>query len=286
MRIDSGRRMAAAVAASLLLGCGGGSSSSDGSYPFPPRGTITRETGGAWEALEGDGVPTGCRLVDNRWNEVHAAPGAHAQRMFVETIGEARAFGWQWRWPPSTDVVAYPELVCGTKPWDTEVAYTLGGAFPFQVGTARLDVDFDLALQASGVHNTAFSLWAVSDTEQPKATITNEIMIWVDNAGMMPAGTRKSSIVASDVTFDVYVMPNQTDHSGSTDAIWTYAAFVARQPMSSGHLDVEVFLDELERLGALPADAWIGDLELGNEIVGGGGVMEVTGFAWTVTPLG
>jgi hypothetical protein len=34
----------------------------------------------------------------------------------------------------------------------------------------------------------------------------------------------------------------------------------------------------------LPSTAWIGDLELGTEVVGGSGLVEVTGFALDVQP--
>jgi hypothetical protein len=286
MRTQLGALVAVAV---LSTGCG---SSSSATYPYPPHGTVTRSTTAAWEWIRDDpSFPADCGVQDNRWNEVHAVPGPSAQRVFVEDLDGTPAFGWQWLWPLGYDVVTYPELICGTKPWDMGSAgYDLGGAFPFQAGFALLSVDYDLALQSSGIHNVAFSLWAVSDPDHPLATLTNEIMIWIDNHGQGPAGTLQGSVEASGVTFDAYVNPGQTDHSGGSSAVWAYTAFVARTPKLSGPLDLTLLLDWLQAHdlpGApgqriLPAGTWIGSLELGTEVVGGGGLVEVTGFSVTV----
>jgi hypothetical protein len=171
-------------------------------------------------------------------------------------------------------------------------AYTLGGDFPFQPGERTLTVDYDLALQWSGVANVAFSLWTVSDTDHPLDTITNEIMIWVDNEGLIPAGDRFGEVASGDTTFDVYLHFGHTDASGSSDAVWAYTAFVARAPLRSGPLDLTPLLDYLATNNVptndapgspgspiLPAGAWVGALELGTEIVHGGGLMEITGLS-------
>jgi len=282
----------AALPAALLVACGSDGSSSPPSYPYPPGGTVSRASELPWDWIRDDpSLPAVCGVQDNRWNQVHAPAGPSAQRVFVESIDGTPAFGWQWLWPMGYQVVTYPEVICGTKPWDMgEDAYTLGGTFPFQAGAHTLAVDYDLALRSTGVHNVAFSLWAVSDTDHPLDTMTNEIMIWVDNQGMTPAGSHQGSVISGGTTFDVWVNPGHTDASGGSAAVWTYAALVARTPLRAGPLDLTPLLDWLAAHdipgspGApiLPAGAWIGDLELGTEIVHGGGLAEVTGFSLTV----
>jgi hypothetical protein len=278
---------ALAVALTTTLSCAA-TSSRPASYPYPPHGTVTRASSTPWEWIRDHAsLPAVCGVQDNRWNQVHAAPGPSAQRVFVEDLGGTPAFGWQWVWPTGYDVVTYPEVICGTKPWDMgSDAYTLGGAFPFQPASQALAVEYDLALQSTGVHNVAFSLWAVSDTDHPLETLTDEIMIWVDNRGMTPAGAPAGTARAGAAIFDVWVNPGQTDHSGGSTATWTYVAFVAREPMLAGSLDLTPLLDHLREHDVpghagqriLPAGAWIGSLELGTEVVGGGGLVEVTGF--------
>ena len=65
---------------------------------------------------------------------------------------------------------------------------------------------------------------------------------------------------------------------------------MAREPRLRGPLDLGPLLDWLHshdvpgRPGQhiLADGAWIGDVELGTEIVGGAGVVEVTGFSYQV----
>jgi hypothetical protein len=113
-------------------------------------------------------------------------------------------------------------------------------------------------------------------------------MIWVDDHGLSPAGSHVGTATSGDTTFEVFVNPSQTDHSGSSSATWTYVAFVATGPVLTGPLDLTPLIDYLRThdvTGAvgqpaiLPASAWIGSLELGTEIVGGAGLVEVTGFS-------
>ncbi len=279
--------------ASALAACGGGSPSV--SYPYAPAGTVSRATSIPWEWLRDDpSLPAACGVQDNRWNEIHAPAGPRAERAFVEDVGGTPAFGWQWVWPVGGyNVVTYPEVVCGTKAWDMgEGGYTLGGDFPFQPSARALTVDYRMSLRSTGTHNVAFSLWAVSDTAHPLDTITNEIMIWVYNRGQAPAGALQGSVQSGATTFDVWVNPDQTDASGGSSAHWCYVAFVARKPLLTGPLDLSPLLDWLETHdlpgGApgqriLPAGAWVGSLELGPEIVGGGGLVEVTGFDYALT---
>ncbi len=284
-----GRGGAVAVA---MLAAACASSGGAASFPYEPGGTIERATTEKYEWIrDHPSLPAGCGVSDNRWNEVHAAPGRHAERVFVEDLDGTPAFGWQWVWPTGYDVVSYPEVVCGFKPWDLgQGGFTIGGAFPFQPDSATLTVDYQVATRAHGTHNLTFSLWAVSDPDAPMATLANEIMVWIDNAGMSPAGSIQGSVESGGTTFDVWINPGQTDHSGASPAVWTYVAFVARTPRTSGPLALGPLLDWL-RAHDLPgspgrrilaAGAWIGDLELGSEVVGGAGVVEVTAFGYQV----
>ena len=283
------------MAAMTVAGCAGGAAGATprtGSYA--PRGKIEQATTEAWQWIRNhSSLPGGCGVQDNRWNEAHAAAGTHSQRVFVEDLDGTPAFGWHWRWPTSFDVATYPEVVCGTKPWDLGGgAWPLGGALPFQPTTHALEVSYDLASESVGTHNQVFSLWAVNDPGAPLASLAAEIMVWIDDVGMTPAGSKQGTVQSGGTTFDVYVDPAQRDNSGGTTATWVYAAFLARSPRLAGPLDFTPLLDWLrdhdlpgstgQRI--LPDGAWIGSVELGTEIVGGAGVVEITGFDYQVIP--
>jgi hypothetical protein len=276
--------------AAVLVACGG-EGTSTASYPYPPTGTVRRATTLGYGQIQDDpSLPGGCGLVDNRWNQVHAASGPNAERVFVEDLaGGTPAFGWQWVWPTGADVVTYPEVVCGNKPWDMGAGgeFQLTDPHVFQPARTALSADYHLAFRSTGTHNIAFSIWAVRDWAHPLDTLADEIMIWVDNKGMRPSGSRVGTVQSGATTFDVWLNPGQTDHSGGSSATWTYVAFVAQEPVLDGPLDFTPLFDYLtthDLPGAagtpiLHPDTWVGSVELGTEIVGGGGLMEISGFS-------
>jgi len=51
-----------------------------------------------------------------------AARGAGFQRVYTSEVEGRPAFGWVWRWRSSGMVVAYPEILCGEKPWNAPTA--------------------------------------------------------------------------------------------------------------------------------------------------------------------
>lgn len=260
----------------LLAGCGGGSSSQS----YLPLGTVTAVVTDDWGTLSGGEVPAGCTVINNVWNKVHAASGPSFQKIFLEDINGEKAFGWNWQWPTGPDVVTYPEVVFGTKPWDMgDQSYSLGGATPFKAGSKTVTANFDIRLQASGQYNMAFSLWATADPSTPKASISHEIMIWNVNHGNTPAGTHQGTVTVDGTIFDVYVNPNQEDHSGGATITWTYIAFVARQSITSGPLHLSDFITYLLDQSILSTDSYITSVELGNEIIGGNGLVEIRNYS-------
>jgi hypothetical protein len=224
-------------------------------------------------------VPPGCVLENNTWNE-GAASGARFQRIYRSERDGKPAFGWEWRWTSIGAVVAYPEIICGAKPWGP--ADTGATGFPFQVRGRTLTVDFDVLQDVTGTYNLAFSLWAVSSLPARQQTITHEIMIHAKPFPMPPPGRNIRPLTADGITWDVYVKEGHGDDSGKAANKWTYVAFAAREPVLRGPLHVDAFLAHLVQNGVLPPDAWIADLELGNEVMSGQGWVRVTGFGFTV----
>jgi len=249
--------------------------------PLPhPSGRVT-----AWSAAEWSHLPADeerCFLVNNAWNR--GAAGVHfAQEIFDENVAGNRAVGWRWRspWQISSSIVSYPEMICGNKPWDQPM-----GAFPglplhpeANPGSKRLIADYNIRLQATGVYNLAFSLWAVSNLPPSPATIRCEAMIWIANSGQKPAGTLRGTINVQGTDYDVWINDHQHDNSGANKNEWTYVAFVARRPVLRGPLDLGAFVDDLRQRGILTPAQWLTDVELGNEVAEGAGITEIQDFA-------
>lgn len=229
----------------LYIGC----VSAADTQQFQQSGTTVQESTEDWGQIRLDG---GYVLINNVWNK-GAASGQYKQRVFQETINGGAAFGWQWQWSSSLYVAAYPEVVYGDKPWDQPLK--LVAQLPFTAGSKNVTANFNIMLNASGVYNMAFSLWAITDPDNPKSSITHEIMIWNVNHG---------------------------DASGGNSNTWIYIAFVARKPFLNGPLDMSTFIQYLLNKQILTTNHYITSIELGNELIRGKGIVEISNYSITI----
>lgn len=246
------------------------------SQPPPVEGSIIQETNADWGVLLHQ---ERYRVINNVWNK-NIASGAYQQKVFLEMLDGKGAFGWQWSWPRARDVMAYPEVAYGDKPWDPPSG--VPSEFPFPVSSRKLAVNFDIRLTATGRYSLIFTLWGIANTNNPKGSITHEIMIWIANQGGSPAGTQRGTLLVSGVNFDVYVNPHQSDNSGLNKNQWTYVAFVAQTPLLKGHLDLDAMITHLRKQGLMADSTFLTCVELGTEILGGEGTEEFLDYAVTV----
>jgi len=235
-------------------------------------GSIIQETNADWGVLLYQGK---YRVINNVWNK-GIASGAFRQKVFLEMLDGQEAFGWQWSWPRGWDVMAYPEVVYGDKPWDPPSG--VPSEFPFRVSSKNMAVRYDIRLTATGTYTMAFTLWGIANINNPKSSITHEIMIWTANRGGTPAGTKRGTLLMSGVNFDVYVNPNQSDNSGANKSRWTYVAFVAQTPLLKGQLDLNSMTDYLLKQGIMAPNTFLTSVELGTEISGGEGKAEILDY--------
>ncbi len=129
----------------------------------------------------------------------------------------------------------------------------------------------------------AFSIWGYSNSSSPRESITPEIMIWIINEGMSPAGTKRYNLTVKGVVFDVYVRENHGDASGGTSHTWTYIAFSPRTNLINGPLNIHEFTDFLISKSILSSSTFLSSLELGNEVVGGKGTTEIENYSVVIT---
>jgi len=218
-----------------------------------------------------------CILANNVWNR-KAAGSNLQQEVFIEDLDGQRTLGWRWRspWQVWPAIAAYPEMICGNKPWDEPIGTYTG--MPFHPAEKRLTADYSIRLRATGTYNMAFELWAVSALPAAPSNIRAEVMIWIADSVQRPSGIQRGSVEVGGVVYDTYINEHQHDASGVNPNEWIYVAFVARTPVLQGPLDISAFLDTLEPLKILTPDLWISDVELGNEVTEGVGIAEIQGF--------
>jgi hypothetical protein len=242
-----------------------------------PSGTVTRSADGDWAELMYDSM---YRVQNNTWN-IQAAVGKKFQRVFLADTPAGDAFGWQWDLKAMDiwTVVAYPEVIYGIKPWEAE---TRPDSWQVAAGQSEIIVDFAVKLRASGIYNMAFSLWAYTDPDMPKDSISHEIMIWNDAKGMVPAGKRIKTALIDGRKFEVYIREGHVDASGGSSQVWSYAAFKPVRPYYEGTLNIKEFIAFLVAEGFMTGEEYLSSVEWGNEVVSGRGLAEISRFSVTV----
>lgn len=266
-----------ALCALALFSCS--TAGTQGAGDRQPLGSVTSQDDADWATLVFDDR---YRVTNNVWN-AQAYSGSRSQAVLLEDIDGSRAFGWRWDWPSGRyDVVAYPEVIFGDKPWDEPSG--IETPFPVAVGSADVRVDFDLSIRASGVYNAAFSVWCVSSLPARRESISHEIMIWTANSGLTPAGKRQGTASIDGADYDVYVRENHGDASGGTSQSWTYVAFKRKESMTQGTIAIDAFIDYLLGKGMISASNYLTSVEFGNEVVKGSGAVDMRRYAVTVTP--
>jgi hypothetical protein len=212
---------------------------------------------------------TGCVLANHVWDRKATPPG-YSQAVFYGTKDGRAVPGWRWNNPgKSAIVLAMPEIICGDKPWDAPLS--LRKDFPFRAGETAPVVRFDIDLEATGVHNMAFSFWAVSKLPAVQKTISLEIMVWNVAAGQQPTGEKIGTVDAAGTTFDLYLKKDQGMVTGPDPFTWPLVQYVARKPVLSGTLDFAPFLDDLMKRQILARGHYLTSFELGNEVTDGSG---------------
>jgi len=217
------------------------------------------------------------RIFNNGWN-AKANTGPHRQKVFVKEVNGKPIFGWVWKWfGGGTDVASYPEIQVGNSPWVGEVAPDSG--FPFRVGSKKVVVDFDVSMHASGSYDLAFEFWTVTSPVVEKRGIAHEVMIWLAENRLGPAGSLVATATIGGNQFRIFFSRNHGDASGANSNTWTIISLLADKPILHGPLDIGAIIDYLLQNRLLDSNVYVACLELGNEVAAGSGKTEVRNYA-------
>ena len=207
----------------------------------------------------------------NVWNKAAAGGEPYEQCILRRVVDGEDEYGWRWRWPLGTgDVKGYPEVIHGFKPWNLPTR----SALPKRISAVReLRVDYEAYLAPEGAYNLAFSLWVTRDNPPTAEGITHEIMVWMDRScGFQPyPHSRVAEVEIGGATYTLVIERAQSTFGQ------TYVAFVSHTDQFAGSVDFAPFLAYLVEHGHLPADHYVTDVELGNEVISG------TGELWLKT---
>jgi hypothetical protein len=209
-------------------------------------------------------------LFNNVWNK-------GSIRDYEQCVsGGSDAFRWRWRWPGGDEMPeAFPEIVFGYHPWrDASTSADL----PRRLADLEaLRVEYDARVEGTGAYNVAFQLWLVDRVPPRPDGARAEVMVWVANRGMRPAGRHAQGLTMGGVEYDVYEAERKhLDRGVWRD--WRLITLVSRKEQMAGPLEVMPLLRALSDRGRLAEALWLANLDLGTEVVAGSGSAEVVGY--------
>jgi hypothetical protein len=210
------------------------------------------------------------RLVNNVWNK-------GSVRDYEQCVSAGRdSLRWKWSWPGGdTMPEAFPEIVFGWHPWrDASTSPDLPRRL---ADLEELRVEYDARVEGEGVYNLAFQLWLVDRLPPRPDAARAEVMVWVANRGMQPAGRPVRRAAIGGVEYDLYEAERKHLDRGTWRA-WSLVTLVSRERRMAGPLDVSPLLRALSEQGRLDETLWVANLDLGTEVVAGSGHAEVAGY--------
>jgi hypothetical protein len=118
-----------------------------------------------------------------------------------------------------------------------------------------------------GIYEFAYDMWL----DGVASNNSIEVMIWTDNYKQVPSGSKQETFTSGGQTYQVWKSGN-------------YIAFVDMNNVTSGTLDLLAFFKEVIAKGWAPANATLGAIDYGVELVSTNGAdttFSVTGFSLT-----
>ena len=173
-----------------------------------------------------------------------------------------------WSWPDTFNPMtfAYPEVVVGYKPWDNfgPTNYTS------QINAIQdFKIDYNLTLGGqTDNYNVAFTMWLTDEANGQRDDITHEVMVWVHDGNMNPAGTKVGFYDGPTFDADIWVHPSHGDTAGGSGVIWKYIALETTTDVLAGQIDMKALLLDLKAKGIITGTEYVNGYELGAESPG------------------
>jgi Glycosyl hydrolase family 12 len=219
-------------------------------------------------------IPVGGYVFENNtWGRGKLLPGeTFRQCLQRRVMGGQQQLGWTWSWPDRIDrtVYAYPEVIFGWKPWESN---NTTDQLPKQVKQLKSVVlDYDVEQRVSnGVYDLAPEIWITNAaTGITRQSVTAELMFWMDYNDMDPAGKQVDKVEIGGRFYDVF----QKDDMGgpAPQPRWRYLAFRAQQKgVMTASVPIHEFIQYAVRRGVVNPDHFLAAVEFGNEICSGRG---------------
>ena len=176
---------------------------------------------------------------------------------------------WTWYWPDDKTgtVKAYPNIVYGWLPWyerftNNDLPSRIADISDITITWDKLNSEF------TGIGNFSFDIWITYGDPPFGTNITHEIMIWLKNVDMLPAGNFREKLTLDDVNYKLY----------EWDREWIYLAFDQISSRNTNEIKLGPFLNFLMENKLLSQNEFLSSICLGNEVIYGNGKTEVENY--------
>lgn len=218
---------------------------------------ILSRDGQAWKV--GDYVP-----FNNVWGKGDMRNGVDFTQSV--TFNPANVDGnikFDWSWPTDRKwgISAYPEVAWGDSPLynGAEECHTYVSKVA-DLDSFKVAIDIKVAAKSEYV-NIAFDMFLTSKALGDRASITKEVMVWLDSTEK-PFCPQVATIGSGNDKASVY-------------ASGTYVAVVYDKPHLAGTIDLKAILDQLAAKNIIDEQDYVSGYHLGSEIRGGRGSLAI-----------
>lgn len=209
-------------------------------------------------------------LVNNPWNKGKLDNGRdYTQSISFDTQDINHDVTFAWNWPDVHDVVAYPEIIVGFKPWGKTGTDTLVTRLD-DLATLDVSIDYDISGNR-GQFNVAFDLWLSDAPLAGPRHLTTELMIWTHDGNLRPAGHKVGVFDDGSFRAQIWVANNFGDSSGDSDVTWRYIALRATEEIRTDTIDIAAIIEDLVARGLISDQDYLNGYEFGAEVTGGRG---------------
>jgi Ca2+-binding RTX toxin-like protein len=180
-----------------------------------------------------------------------------------------------WSWGADAGhVLSYPEICVGRKPWDDS---SIGSSINSRIQDIKtFDVSRDVAIGGStSQFNVSYDFWLTDMPLGNQYSIDKEVMVWTHTGGPSQAPDPAHTVgtyTQQGMTFDIVTYSNFTDGQG---AFWDYIALMPRADVLNATIDMRAVLTTLVELGLISEKDFVTGYELGAEVTGGTGLLDI-----------
>jgi hypothetical protein len=226
-------------------------------------------------------------LINNMWGIYRIEPGAIYKQCIMHNDYNLPV-GWRWNCTSTiNNVKGFPQILYGKNPFS---GIQTKCALPIQLKNIKnLRVVLNQTSSSNGIYNLAFDMWISSSPDDLVATLTHEIMIWIDG-NMFPIGVDQGAYY-TDCTIDnneysVYRIPKNSN--GDFLIIFILSDLISKDKYSYPSpyvsnvtlwpLDLNSFFKFLYSEKMLSDDLYLDAVELGTEIWWGNGGIKINKY--------